>query len=120
MPVLNPTTVPITTTVMGRLFLLAALLCAGSCVALIFEAVLGLGQVPIRYIVATVLSAGFAAGFTNWTHQRLLDAQARADAAERVAARANDPRTPPEWKVKERGRDAGSGEYGGPRREPPQ
>jgi uncharacterized membrane protein len=121
MPIINPTTVPITTTTMGRLFMLAATMTALSCMALIFEAVLGLQQVPVRYIVATLLSAGFAAGFTNWTHQRLLDAQARADAADRAAAKAADHRTPPEWRHKgDRGRDAGSGEFGGPRREPPE
>ena len=75
------TTVPISLKVLGRLFLLAATatFCAG--VVLVFELVLGLQQVPIRYMVATVVSLGLCAYVTNWCHQRLLDAQARADAA---------------------------------------
>lgn len=121
MPIINPTTVPITTTTMGRLFMLAAAGTALSCIVLIFEVVLGLGRVELRIVVATVLSILFAGGATNWTHQRLLDAQARADAADRAAAATS---TPPEWQVRgggqARGRDVGSGEYGGPRREPPQ
>lgn len=114
------TTTPITVKMMGRLFTLAMLVAVGSGMALVFECVLGTQQVPIRYMVATVITLGLAAWSTNWCHQRLLDAQYRADAASRQQSGQS---TPSEWQVKPtggRGREGGSGEFGGPRREPPQ
>jgi len=116
----HETVVPITTKMMGRLFLLSATATGGSGLALVFEAVLGLQQVQIRYMVATVISLGLSAWTTSWAHQRLLDMQYRADAARREESGQS---TPTEWQVKPTGRgggEAGSGQFGGPRREPPQ
>lgn len=89
---------PVGLNTLRKLFLMGVAATGASSVVLIFEFVLGVTRIETRFIVATVLCLFLSGTATRLAHRELKEAEARADARDRVRRElAQSNAKPSEW-----------------------